>query len=279
MRIAYAHERTRADTKFHPSRQRFTLADASGKTLVLRPGQGVGDVPANAVLRFKDLGPQIGYRTVFLVEYGGPLVIHLLFFMFPEYIYPLVGLAVQAGAGHTTLQRVTVFLAVVHYGKRELESVFVHRFSNATMPIMNIFRNSAHYWILGGLMIAFPLYAPGAVDAPLTGAQQALVVLILLCQLGNLHAHIVLRNLRPPGTKEYQIPYGGMFALVSCPNYFYESLVWLCYALLTQSVLAGLFWVVGTAQMMQWAADKHAKYRQTFPNYPSLRKRMFPLLY
>ena len=27
-----------------------------------------------------------------------------------------------------------------HYAKRLLETIFVHRFSNATMPIMNLFK-------------------------------------------------------------------------------------------------------------------------------------------
>jgi hypothetical protein len=32
-----------------------------------------------------------------------------------------------------------------------------------------------------------------------------------LCELGNLSAHITLRNLRTPGTRERGIPRGGMF--------------------------------------------------------------------
>lgn len=35
-----------------------------------------GDI---GVLYFKDLGPQVGWKTVFYVEYAGPIVITLLF--------------------------------------------------------------------------------------------------------------------------------------------------------------------------------------------------------
>lgn len=35
----------------------------------------------------KDLGPQIGWKTVFLAEYAGPLVVYLLFYTRPELVY------------------------------------------------------------------------------------------------------------------------------------------------------------------------------------------------
>ena len=36
---------------------------------------------------FKDLGPQVGWTTVFLVEYAGPLWIHPLLFFRPQWFY------------------------------------------------------------------------------------------------------------------------------------------------------------------------------------------------
>lgn len=35
----------------------------------------------------RDLGPQIGWKTVFLAEYAGPLIVYLLFYFFPQWFY------------------------------------------------------------------------------------------------------------------------------------------------------------------------------------------------
>ena len=53
-------------------------------------------------------------------------------------------------------------------------------------------------------------------------------------QVSNLITHLNLRSLRPAGTKTRQIPRGYGFNLVSCPNYFFESIVWVAFTALTQ---------------------------------------------
>jgi very-long-chain enoyl-CoA reductase len=44
-------------------------------------------VKDGAQIVFKDLGPQIGWQTVFFVEYFGPILAHFVFFQFPSLFY------------------------------------------------------------------------------------------------------------------------------------------------------------------------------------------------
>lgn len=51
-----------------------------------------------------------------------------------------------------------------HYIKREIETIFVHRFSHETMPFFNVFKNSFHYWFMFGVVNMYfflhPRYTP-----------------------------------------------------------------------------------------------------------------------
>ncbi len=45
-------------------------------------------------------------------------------------------------------------------------------------------------------------------------------VAVFCCGLGvNIHSDHILRNLRKPGESTYKIPHGGLFNLISAPNY------------------------------------------------------------
>lgn len=42
---------------------------------------------AGSKLYFKDLGPQIGWKTVFLIEYAGPMFVYLWLYQRPWVFY------------------------------------------------------------------------------------------------------------------------------------------------------------------------------------------------
>ena len=170
---------------------------------------------------------------------------------------------------------------VLHYSKRLLETVFVHRFSNSTMPIMNLFKNCGYYWGFAAYIayhVNHPLYT-----SPSHTQVTSCLALFLLCELGNFSIHILLRNLRPAGTRERKIPFPdrnpltALQGLVSCPNYTYEVLAWLSFTLMTQCLPAGLFTLAGAYQMTVWALGKHRNYKREFTNYPR-RKAIFPFI-
>ncbi len=180
-------------------------------------------------------------------------------------------------------KRVAFGLVVLHYLKRELETAFVHRFSSATMPIFNIFKNSFHYWFLGGVNIAYFIYHPHFTQHISNDSVNILAVLFLTCMLGNLYCHLILMNLRPAGTTTRGIPRGFLFEFVSCPNYFFEILEWIVFAFLTQALTSYFFAVVSAGQMWIWAVDKHRRYKKEFDGtngnikYPK-RKILIPFL-
>ncbi|BGP56307.1 hypothetical protein JCM8202_005294 [Rhodotorula sphaerocarpa] len=265
--------------KLQMARQRITTLD---KKLALDDDdQKLVDagVASGDRLEIKDLGPQIAWKTVFLIEYFGPLFIHPLFYYGSQLIY-------RQEFQHSRMQTIALVLILLHYAKREAETLFVHRFSSATMPFFNVFKNSGHYWGLSGVLLAAPLYGPwnGALalrssrlesDAWLYGW----TALWTFAELSNLKTHLTLASLRPRGTKIRRIPEGYGFWTVSCGNYFFESIAWAAFTGLTLNWAAGLFTAVAVGQMYVWAVKKHRRYRKEFgAQYPRGRKAMFPFI-
>ena len=115
-----------------------------------------------AMLYFKDRGLQIGWTTVFLAEYAGPLIVYLWISTRPWLFYG------DIPAAQAVVKPVVNMAACCwgfHYLKRILETIFVHRFSNATMPVMNLFKNCSYYWGFAAYVsyhVNHPLYtSPG----------------------------------------------------------------------------------------------------------------------
>ncbi|KAJ0780444.1 putative oxidoreductase [Helianthus annuus] len=105
---------------------------------------------------FKDLGPQVSYRTLFFFEYLGPLLLYPIFYYFPVYQY----LGYQTKRVTYPVQTYT-YNWCLHHFKRIVETFFVHRFSHATSPVSNVFRNCVYYWTFACFIAYYvnhPLY-------------------------------------------------------------------------------------------------------------------------
>lgn len=275
MDVKREYQRLKPD--LYPARQSFR-ADPQAKTLrdetLLSE---IGITGSRSKIYFRDLGPQVGWTTVFLTEYAGPLFIYLAFYLRPAFVYGETSAQPTAKVVHIACACWTF-----HYAKRLVETIFVHRFSHATMPIFNIFKNSMYYWgfaALVGYFVNHPLYT-----APHESCVYAGLFGFTLSELGNFSIHILLRNLRPPGTKERHIPFATinpftlLYKFVSCPNYTYEICSWISFSIMVQSLPALMFTVAGSYQMAIWAIGKHKNYRKEFKEYPLERKAIIPLL-
>jgi very-long-chain enoyl-CoA reductase len=174
------------------------------------------------------------------------------------------------------MNRLAAALFTLHFFKRELETLFVHRFGNDTMPIFNLFKNSSYYHGFAFYIAYYTLhpdYTSPSVNQIHLGA-----AIFVLCELANLRCHLMLANLRPPGTRERKIPKGFLFEYVSCANYFFEILAWVGFTIMTNSIPSLLFTLAGAGQMLVWAQGKHRRYKKEFPDYPKNRKALIPFL-
>lgn len=132
---------------------------------------------------------------MFLAEYAGPFITYLLFYPQPALVYGSssrpVDISVQYIDQFNKAMILFIFAALsiamacwsLHYIKRLLETLFVHRFSHATMPLRNLFKvrcdlylmllmhvslqNCGYYWGFAAFVSYFinhPLYSPPSED-------------------------------------------------------------------------------------------------------------------
>ncbi|KAF5289608.1 hypothetical protein FQR65_LT11799 [Abscondita terminalis] len=208
-----------------------------------------------AKIYVKDLGPQISWRFVFLCEYLGPLVVYLIFVARPWIFY-----GTPKEVEFTNTAKIAALCWSAHYAKRLLETIFVHRFSHATMPILNLFKNCSYYW-------GFTAYVAYHVNHPLFTTPNCIqtaigLVIFTLSEIGNLSTHLLFRNLRPPGTNVRKIPspdgnvFNRLFNYVSCPNYTYEIAAWFGFSIMTSCLPAESFRRVQTIRLNSYDATR-----------------------
>ena len=143
---------------------------------------------------------------------------------------------------------------------------------------MNIFKNSAYYWLLAGVNAAYWAYrqdAPTAQD-PNPYITYTGLLFFALGEIGNFATHLTLRGLRSSEGTERGIPQGLGFSLVTCPNYMFESLAWIGIALVTWSWGTVLFVFVAIILMGSWAGKKERRYRKEFGD--KYKKKRFVML-
>ena len=120
---------------------------------------------------------------LFVLEYLGPLITLPLGYYFSN--------------NRSDTAKFGAVLGIIHFLKRELESQYVHIFSNASVPVSGSFKNFFHYWVIYGLIVMGELFffKTKSSDWP-RGFYWVFTAIILLLEFLNYKCHCVLRDLR-----------------------------------------------------------------------------------
>ncbi|KUI61435.1 Very-long-chain enoyl-CoA reductase [Cytospora mali] len=239
------------------------------------------DVTSNGEILVQDLGPQMAWRTVFLVEYLGPILFHALFYTIRPQLAKIDPYFYKDAdkIPVTIVQTICFYMFTAHFVKRELETAFLHKFSASTMPAFNIFRNSFFYWFFAGLLSAYFIYSPRSLSArtELGLLDYVGIALFLVGETCNFIVHKHLAGLRKPGGTEKGIPSCIGSSLVTSPNYMFEVTAWIGVILFSREWAVVVFICVGTSYMAQWSRDKERALRATFGDkYKNKRYTMLP---
>ena len=227
--------------------------------------EGVSD--SNALFLLKDIGPQINYRLVYVLEYLGPLVFSLLFFI----RYLIVFKRNNPDKNYQFHILLYFFMTFFHYVKRIVESIYVHIFSRTTMPLQNLYKNCAYYWGIFGILCGFTLFNPYSKDLTALKVPRYFFVLFFFsAELKNLKTHMILRDIKIKGQgKKYMPPRIEGFELVTCANYMWEFFAWFSFSVFSLNICVIFFTICGFLQMKQWALKKHHDMKNAYGDkYP-----------
>jgi very-long-chain enoyl-CoA reductase len=170
-----------------------------------------------------------------------------------------------------------VALWEIHFVRRTLESALLHRYGKPSVPFGDAIQEYVYYWAFSAF-IAWSITRDGYAVAkdPLTIAGLAV---FSIGEAGNFVAHVMLARFRPEETRLRVIPKGFLFDAVSCPNYLFEILTWIGFAMVVRVSGASLFALASAGILADWARKRHAAYLAEFADYPKTRKRLVPYVF
>jgi hypothetical protein len=186
----------------------------------------------------------------------------------------------NAGTMKNPASLIIVMLFAIHYINRSFIYPLRIRTQGKRMPLLiaalAIIFNMVNGYING--------YYISSIQHKFTGAwltDPRFIIGLMLFLAGmilNITADEKLIRMRKDRSDGYKIPYGQLFNLISCPNFFGEIIEWLGFAVLCWSLPALSFLVWTISNLLPRALDHHRWYKEKFRDYPSDRKALFPHL-
>lgn len=213
------------------------------------------------------LGPQIGNRLGWVVM---------------ELVSPVLFAALFLAGGNVKTSPMWVFFALwlAHYIHRSLIYPLRTHTGHKRIPLLIVLAAASFNAVNGGLNGAY-LGWMGASYPPEWLQDPRFVVGLATFVAGaslNIWTDNRLIGLRASGNGDYQVPKGGMFAYVSCPNHLGEIIEWCGFAVLCWNLPALSFAIWTAANLLPRSLSHHRWYKRHFPDYPRERKAVIPFL-
>lgn len=193
------------------------------------------------------------------------------------------GDVVVPGALPVPSKSLAAVFCVVHFAKRCLEVLFLHRYSGRTNRETPA-QISVYYTLVSILVV----YGAGRKDHGhgIVMSTMALgTTLFAVGIAGNFYHHILLARLRTePGSsslKKYVAPRGGLFSFVAAPHYLFELIGWLGIAIVSHHMNVYLVFAGMCSYLSGRSVAQNDFNRRKFKeeDWPAHRKNLIPFLF
>ncbi|MCE3052505.1 hypothetical protein HAX54_052792 [Datura stramonium] len=165
----------------------------------------------------------------------------------------------------------------IHFLKRVLEVLFVHKYSGG-MILGSVLLISSSYCMLAAVLIYIQHLNQGYTE-PEIDLKSIGTLIFLVGISGNFYHHYLLSKLRDSREKGYKIPKGGLFSMVICPHYLFEILCFIGISFISQTTFS-FCCAVGVALYLSGRSYVTRKwYLSKFENFPKNVKALIPFVF
>lgn len=211
----------------------------------------------------KGWGPTLSARWAWIIQ------------EFPVFIIPIYYFLTKDGFNSPVL---IVFIIIwqIHYFHRTFIYPFNLTSPKKPYPVVLV-AMAIVFNLINGSLNGYEIFQIGQYDVSWLVTPQFIggAVIFSFGYFVNKKSDRILLAIKRNGA-EYEIPQGGLYKYVSCPNYLGELLEWLGWAIMTWS-LAGLgFFIFTFCNLFPRALSNHKWYKKQFPEYPKQRKALIP---
>lgn len=214
----------------------------------------------------KSWGPMIGNRTGWILMELPALLVFSFF-------------VISGGGIKNAIVQIAFFLWFAHYINRSLIFPIRIQTKNKKIPV-SIVGLAFFFNLVNGFVNGYWLgyFSDSYAESWILDPRFILGVLLFIAgfAINQYYDHKLIRLRRK--NAGYQIPQGGLFRIISCPNFLGEIVEWGGFALLAWNLPALSFFIWTAVNLIPRALDHHKWYKSYFNNYPANRKAIFPRL-